>query len=215
LIKLDNLQVVRIYEHYINHSHRWSADNRKINDGCIGCQVLNIPWISTDQIREIMRLVAKREDHPKLFTPEGYTAEQFLTEFSAEQISDMEMEQGEAVWPGIKKFIEDDYTQGKGFVMEGISILPHLIAKDFKDNKHIKPVFLVDEDADRIRNVVFTRGLWNDAYTYSDNVKEKEVEWALLFSHKLKVEVEKYGYPWVEVRKSNDDIKVVLKALRL
>jgi 2-phosphoglycerate kinase len=174
---------------------------------------LGVPWISTDQIREIMRLVANRKDYPKLFNPEGYTAERFLTEFSAEQIANMEMEQGEAVWPGIKKFIEDDYTWKDGFVIEGVNLLPHLIAKDFANEKQIKPIFLVDEDADRIRNVVFTRGLWDDAHTYSDDVKEKEIEWTLLFSHKLKTEVEKYGYPWIEVKKQEDDLQAVLKAL--
>lgn len=78
---------------------------------------LSLPWISTDQIRETMRIVARREDHPKLFNPEGYTAERFLTEFSAEQIANMEMEQGEAVWLGIKPFIEDDYMWKDGFVI--------------------------------------------------------------------------------------------------
>jgi 2-phosphoglycerate kinase len=175
----------------------------------------NLPWISTDQIRELMRLVAKREDYPKLFDPKDYTAERFLTEFSAEQIANMEMAQAEAVWPGIKNFIEDDYAWKQGCVIEGVSILPHLIAQDFANNKNIKPVFLIDEDADRIRQVVFTRGLWDDAHTYSDDVKEKEVEWTLLFSHKLKTEVEKYNYPWVEVNKSDNDLSAVLSAVEI
>lgn len=63
----------------------------------------NLPWISTDQIRDVMRLVASREKYPKLFNPEGYNAEKFLTEFSAEEIARMEFEQGEAAWIGIKE----------------------------------------------------------------------------------------------------------------
>jgi len=175
---------------------------------------LNIPWISTDQIREIMRVTARREDIPKLFTPERYTAEKFLTEFSAEEIVRMEMEQGEATWIGVKKIIEDDYTWKDGFVVEGVNILPHLVAKDFSSDKNVKAVFLVDEDADRTRHVVFTRGLWDDAHTYSDDVKEKEVEWSLLFSHKIKGEAEKYGFPCVEVEKNINDVEAVLKALK-
>lgn len=176
---------------------------------------LGIPWISTDQIREVMRSVADKKQYPKLFNPEGYTAERFLTEFSSEKIVEMEMEQGEAAWIGIKKFIEDDFNWKEGFIIEGVNILPHLVSRDFGDNKNIKPVFLVDEDADRMRDVVFKRGLWDYAHTYSDDVKEKEVEWATLFSHKLKAEVEKYGYPWVEVKKQKDDLEAVLKALGL
>jgi 2-phosphoglycerate kinase len=174
---------------------------------------LNIPWISTDQIREIMRVTARREDIPKLFTPEGYTAEKFLTEFSAEQIVQMEIEQGEAVWAGIKKLIEDDYTWRDGFIIEGVGILPRLVKKDFGDSKNVRAVFLIDEDEDRTREVVFSRGLWDDARTYLDDVKEKEVEWSTLFSRKMKVEAERYSYPYVEVSKNNNDIDAVLKAI--
>src|SRR3989344_2661108 len=174
---------------------------------------LHLPWISTDQIRDVMWSVANRRDFPNLFNPEGYTAERFLTEFSAERIAQMEFDQGEDVWLGMKTILEDDYTWKDGFIMEGVSILPHLVSRDFKEDKHVQAIFLVDEDADHIRNVVFTRGLWGDAQTYSDDVKEKEVEWALLFSHKIKAEAEKYGYPLVEVAKGENDVHKVLDAL--
>jgi hypothetical protein len=99
--------------------------------------------------------------------------------------------------------------------MEGISILPHLISKDFKNNKLIRPIFLADENENKIREVVFRRGLWAAADTYPDSVKEKEVEWALLFSKRLKLEVEKFGYPWVEIEKNSDDLDKVLSVLGL
>lgn len=174
---------------------------------------LGVPWISTDQIREIQQSVASRKEFPSLFNTRGYNAEKFLTEFSAEQIVNMEMEQGEVVWLGVKKLIEDDYLWKEGCVIEGVGILPRLVARDYKDDLHVKTVFLVDEDADRMRDVVFTRGLWGDAHTYSDSVKEKEVEWALLFSHKLKTEAETYGYRLVEVTKNKNDLQAVLNAL--
>lgn len=176
---------------------------------------MGLPWISTDQIRNIMRAVVSRRSFPKLFNPEKYDAERFLTEFSAEQIVQREFEQGEAAWVGIKDFIENDYTWTKGFVVEGINILPHLVTKDFKNYKNIKSVFLVDEDADRIREVVFTRGLWGDAKDYPDYVKEKEVEWSLLFSHKIKEEAQKYSYPVLKVEKDSNDLQSVLNVLGL
>ncbi|MEK7175666.1 MAG: hypothetical protein AAB693_02610 [Patescibacteria group bacterium] len=173
----------------------------------------NIPWISTDQIREIMRLVASRDKYPKLFSTGKYTAEEFLTKFSAKQIVTMEFEQSEEVWPGIRKFIKQNYTWKDGFVIEGVNILPHLIAKDFANDKDLKFIFLINEDAKKIRNAIFTRGLWGDANTYPDSIKEKEIEWVLSFGHKLKLEIEKYKYPCVEVKKNNDDLQLVLSAL--
>src|SRR5262245_957615 len=62
---------------------------------------LGVPWISTDQIRDIMRTVADRDTHPKLFNPAGYDAERFYKTFSAEQIVDIEIGQGEAAWTGV------------------------------------------------------------------------------------------------------------------
>lgn len=173
----------------------------------------NIPWISTDQLRNVMRNVTNRERHPKLFNPEGYTGERFLTEFSKEEIVNMEFQQGEAAWPGVKSFIDDDYTWKDGFVVEGVNILPHLVSKDFGNNKEVQAVFLVDEDADRIKDVIFNRGLWDDADKYSDDVKGKEIEWVLEFSHKLKTEAKKHGFPCIEVTKSKEDLDAVLDAL--
>lgn len=176
---------------------------------------LHTPWISTDQIREVMRVIADRNQHPKLFMPEGYTAERFLTEYDAQQIVNIEFEQGEATWPGVSKLIVNNNTWHQGFVIEGVAILPHLIERDYRDNPNVKPVFIGDENEDRVRNVVYTRGLWGDAKTYSDDVKEREVEWAISFSKILKQEAEKNGYPWVEVEKNADDLNKVLQALGL
>ncbi len=176
---------------------------------------LNLPWISTDQIRDLMRATVNEKDFPVLFISKEHTAESFLNKYSVEEIVQEEMDEAEAVWSGVKWFIEKDYTWEDGFIIEGVSLLPHLIAGDFKNKENLKAVFLVDEDEIRVRDIVFNRGLWGDANTYSDDVKEKEVEWALLFSHKLKKEAEEYGYPLVEVKKHEDDLKVVLEALKL
>jgi 2-phosphoglycerate kinase len=172
---------------------------------------LDLPWISTDHIRKIIRVTAEEKNYPALFCTKGYTAERFLNEFSAEDTVELEMNEGKEMWPTIMKFIEKDSTWKDGFIIEGISILPSLVAKDFKNNKDIKAVFLIDEDADRIRDIVFKRGLWSKANTYSDDVKEKEVEWALLFSNKIKEEAKKYNYPFIEVCKNKDDLLSMLK----
>ena len=49
---------------------------------------------------------------------------------------------------------------------------------------------------------------------YSDDVKEKEVEWVLAFSRMLVAEVEKYGYPLIETSKSDDDLTQLLTAIK-
>jgi len=177
---------------------------------------LNLPWISTDQIGIIMRAVATKEKHPKLFTWEDYEGVQFLNKFTADEIADNEFANGDANWLGVRKLIKEDYTWNDGFIIEGTHILPHLVAQDFSDSSNIKAVFLGDHDIERVRRVVSTRNVlvFNTA-AYTDSLQEKDIEWALNFSEKLKSQVLKYKMPWVEVEKNENDLTKVLTALGL
>jgi len=176
---------------------------------------LNLPWISTDQIRGMVRPYARRKDFPELVLPEGAeTAESFLTKFSVEEIADMELAQGKDVWPAVKYLIEEDFGWKEGVIIEGVNITPDLVS-EYKDAENIHPIFLVDEDADRMRHIVYTRGLWSSARNYSDELKPKEVEWAMLFSKKLKESAKKFDFPCVEIEKGSDDLKRVIEILEI
>ena len=161
-----------------------------------------------------MRGTTNRQSMPKLFTPEGYSAELFLTKFSANEIAQMEMEQGDASWIGVKKLIDDDYTWKEGFIVEGVNILPRLVARDFGDRSNIKAVFLTVQDHNFVREVIYNRGLFDDASKYSDDVKEKEVEWTLLFDHMLQEEAKKYNFPIVNLSMDQSDLEHILEALK-
>jgi len=163
-----------------------------------------------------MREVATREKYPELFTWEDYGSLQYLNKFTANEIADKEFAKGEAVWLGVRKLIKKDYSWNNGFIIEGDDILPHLVARDFSDSSNIKAVFIGDHDIERIRNVVSARAvLWNDPAAYSSSVQEKEVEWVINFSEKLKSQALKYKMPWVEVEKNEHDLAKVLTALGL
>lgn len=148
-----------------------------------------------------MRMVANRADYPKLFCFADYTPEQFFATHTAEQSADLEYLQSKEIWLGVSKFITNDYTWKEGFIVEGISILPHLVAQDFADQSHIKAIFIGDEDEQRMRDVVFTRGIWVHTQEYPDHVKHKEVKGAALYSKRLKAEAEAFDYPWVNIEK--------------
>ncbi|MBU8830557.1 hypothetical protein [Mycolicibacterium goodii] len=175
----------------------------------------DLPWVSTDQIRNTMRVTASRQDYPNLFNPKGYSAERLLTEFSAEEIVDIEFRQSEAAWLGISAFIKNDYRWTNGFVVEGINVLPHLVRQDFADNDGIRAAFLVDRDEARTRKVIYERGLCDDVDKYPDSAKEKEVEWVTLFCHSLEREAAHYGYPVIDVDKTNDDLARLISVLKL
>jgi 2-phosphoglycerate kinase len=176
---------------------------------------LNLPWISTDQIRDIMRTVANRGDHPKLFNPEGYDAERFYNAFSPEEIVGIEIGQGEAAWTGIRALIEHDYTWPQGFVVEGVNLLPHLIARDLPADANVRTVFVTEADPDRIRDVVFARGVWDDVNRTSDAAKEKELAWITRYDAWLRTEALAYGFPVVALDKDDRDLGRILEALKL
>lgn len=170
---------------------------------------LDWPWISTDQIGIIMREFTSRETHPELFRWDDYGADPAVGGMTADAIADNEFAKAGAVWPGVRRLIREDYTWNDGAVIEGVDILPHLIAQDFPDSGRVSPVFVGDHDLGRVRATVLER----DAYTLWDPAKE--VEWVLKFSAKLRSEVERYGFPWVDLEKDDRDLARVLGALGL
>lgn len=162
---------------------------------------LNLPWISTDTIREQMRKLVRKEDYPDLFHHAEATADmavEFLTHNTPEEIVQHQNQESVEVWRGVKALIETDYVW-KSFIVEGVAILPNLAAELMKENQDVKTAFLMDENIQRIRESIFTRGLWDDASKYPDVVKEKEVEWVIAFNKWIKEEAAKYNLPFIQV----------------
>ena len=162
-----------------------------------------------------MRAVTTPALMPDLFIPEElYSAQAYLTTQTLEQIVERNLREGDAVWPGIKAVVDFEWSSTNALIIEGIDITPSLVHTTY-DSTKCKAVFLVDEDGDRIREVVHTRGLWDDPHAYADDLKEKEVEWVRAYSARIRLEAEKYGYPCLEVSKSADDFAALLKTLDL
>lgn len=179
---------------------------------------LGMPWISTDSIREVMRTGASIKDNPNLFYFTDKKAEVYLKSHSPKEVVVDQNKESIDVWKGAKSFIDSarDYDSKIKFsyIIEGVAILPSLIYKDFPDSDFIKPIFLLDSNKDRIKEVVYTRGLWAEAKKYSDDVKDLEVEWVLAFNDWLKEELKKYNYSAIETGDKKDlvlEIKNLLK----
>jgi len=175
---------------------------------------LKLPWISTDTIREQMREIVRKEDYPDLFffyeaTPK--MAVKFLNKYSSKEIVDIVNKESVEVWKGVKAILDTDYVW-KSYIIEGVAVLPNLISK-FK-KKNIKALFLIDEDVERVRKSIFTRGLWDDAKKYPNSVKEKEVEWVIAFNEYIKKEAKRYGFPVVSIGDRSNYLKEIKKIIR-
>lgn len=159
-------------------------------------KILGLPWISTDTVREQMREIVRREEYPELFHffDPPINVEEYFKIHTSKEIVENQNKESKEVWKGIQALIENDYVL-KSFIVEGVAVLPELVSTLSIKDKIIAPIFLMDEDVGRIHDVVFTRGLWDDADTYPDSVKDKEVAWVQEFNIWLKKECEKYDYP--------------------
>lgn len=173
----------------------------------------DVPWISTDQIRKIMRKVASRTEYPGLFNPKGYSTERLLNEFTPEELLEMQLRQAQVVWSVTEPFIKEDWMWTNGFVVEGVHILPDLVARDFPADPQVQAVFLFDDDIERTRNAILSRGLSGDPASYPDDLKEKEVEFVRLYGERLAAEAARLRFPCVRMKKNRDDFDAVLAAI--
>ena len=173
---------------------------------------LGIPWISTDIIRELMRGIVRKKDYPVLSYFTKAKAKTYLKKHTPKQIVADQNKESLEVWKGIKALIDGNYVWDS-YIIEGVAILPRLIYKDFKNNKSIKPLFILDDNEKRIRRVIYKRGLWDDADKYPDNVKEIEVKWVIAFNQWLKKELAKYKFPYIEIKDRKNLVEKIKKLL--
>jgi len=67
--------------------------------------------------------------------------------------------------------------------------------------------------SERIKKTIFTRGLWDEAKKYPNDVKEKEVEWVIEFNNFIKKEAKKYNFPVVSIGDRKDYLKEIKKLI--
>ena len=157
----------------------------------------------------MMRKLVDPKQFPNIFYFNKFTPVQYLTKHTAWQVVTHENKESAEVWKGVTALLRAD-AAWESCIVEGVAILPHLVHRAYGKDKSVRPLLLTTEDPKRIRKIVFTRGLWDDAHTYPDSVKEKEVAWVLEFNCWLKKEARKYRYPTFDV----SEVKKIVAYLR-
>lgn len=162
-----------------------------------------------------MRKITRKEDFPELFhfSNEEITAEKYLSTHTPQQIVDSQNAESVDVWRGIQAIVDTDYVW-RDFIVEGVAVIPKLVKQINAARHDIKPIFLIDENEERIRDVIYKRGLWDDAKTYSDTVKEIEVRWVDLFNKYIEAEADKYGYKVYKIDEREQFIKELVQELK-
>lgn len=150
---------------------------------------------STDDIRSYLHKILKPEENPDLFYGFGLDAVSFYQEYKdAQTVFDYESKQADATQVGVDALIDVGF-EFERIAIEGIAITPAYVHKMLKkEDLELKYIFLYDSNTDRIRERIFKRGLYDDADTYPDWIKEIEVEWVVMYNNFYRKECEKYGF---------------------
>jgi len=147
---------------------------------------LDIPWISTDQIKTICGISIKGK----------------------EALSE-EIEINEEIWKSVERFIKSPFPW-EAVIIEGVAVLPHLVASlDIK----VSPVFIIDTDEKRITQTIYQRSLLPWIQTKTAEQRSKKVAYIIEFNNFIKNEARKYNFPVIEISKSSQDIEKVMELL--
>jgi 2-phosphoglycerate kinase len=163
----------------------------------------NCPWISTDLIRPWMRSLVSKEKYPNLFNFTNITAEEHYKKYTAEETIELEKLRDKDVFKGTKLFILNN-ENWDFFIIEGISIHPSFISELKLGDYEIYPIFLIDKDKNRIKDIVFNRGLWSKAREYEDWVKVIEQEYLIKTNDYYLSDCKKLNLPYFEIDKDRD-----------
>jgi len=126
----------------------------------------------------------------------------------------MEFAQAHDVWPWVETMLRDCYSYIDGCIIEWVNITPEIVHKNLDSRENILPIFIVDDNEERIKEVIYNRWLFSDADTYSDDLKEKEVEWVQIFTQKLKQDCKTYGFTCINIEKNENDLNKVLPHIK-
>lgn len=174
---------------------------------------LQVPWISTDQIRDILMMAADRDKYPDLCILDRWTPETFLSQNTAGEIVDIVNRWSNAVWPFLEQFIREQSDWSEGYIIEGTDIMPRFLTHSFLRETGCRAVFLVNHDQQQVHRTVYERGLITAAHKYSDDLKSREVEWVQHLTQQCEQEAHEAKMPLYYTRHTHQEYEHVFAIL--
>ena len=135
---------------------------------------LNIPYLSTDNIRPIVMPYFRTGEQNKKFPFEKMfdlaAIDKYFLNYNSRQIVNTDLVEARTIWPGVKRLISHLLDCKMDYIIEGVHLLPNLV-KEFKSNRDVKIVFLTKLDEEKIVSGIFKNKKNSDWIL--DNIKDK------------------------------------------
>ncbi len=151
---------------------------------------LNIPCLSTDEIRANMRLKKNRDDYPGLFLLDKDTVKDpasFLRTISLEDLISRVSKESEAVWEGVLERI-NLVRDNERLIIEGVAILPSKVAALQKSDNRVQTLILTNNNLELIGKTIRIRGLGGEPDIFSEQLKQKQINWVRASNQKYEKE---------------------------
>ena len=116
-------------------------------------RILNVPYISTDDLRCVVLPYFKGNDRGKNFPFikmfDSVGIDKFFKSYTGKEILNADLKESKSIWPGIESLIDHLLSCKMDCIIEGIHLLPNLIKK-YKKNKNVKFAFVNKLDIKKI-----------------------------------------------------------------
>jgi len=138
---------------------------------------LDLPYISTDNIRPIVMPYFKGKDKFKKFPFEKMfdlaAIDKYFLNYTGRQILNADLKEARTIWPGVKKLISYLLECKMDYIIEGVHLLPNLV-KEFKDNRNVKIIFLTKLDEEKIFSGILKNKNSSKEWILN-NIKDKNI----------------------------------------
>ncbi len=137
---------------------------------------LDVPYISTDYLRIVVMSSFTGEEKDANFPFErmfDLSGMKIFQDYSGKELIEADIKESEFLWRGIKSFIEHLLLVKNDYILEGVHLLPSLVA-EYKVNDSFRIVQLVKTDKEKI-----LQGLINNKGNgdwIADNVEDKDLD---------------------------------------
>jgi 2-phosphoglycerate kinase len=136
---------------------------------------LNIPYISTDNLKFVVMPYFKGKEKLKCFPIEkmlDFAAfDKYYENYTGQEMLSANITEAKSMWPGIKSLILYLRACEMDYIIEGVHLLPNLLTR-LSNDKNIKVVFLAKSNEVKILNGLLRNKNNNDWLV--DNVKNKK-----------------------------------------
>jgi len=167
---------------------------------------LQIPWISSDTLENIVWAYTPKERHEALF-PHGYlrgdSNDVFYAQHSADEVVQGYVEQSKATYDAISMMAETYLKDEDNFIVEGYQVTPEIVDRMQKKfgAKHVKAVFLIKKNIESLKNNFnksTTPNDWILRKTKEPITFSKIAEMIALYAAYIEKEAEKYNLRVIE-----------------